>query len=247
MGDKYRYEEFTWPEIRDAAAQNRVAVVPVGTIEQHGPHLPLAADLLAATEIARLAVKRIPEQAVLLPAIPYGFSAHQMDFPGAVSVESETLVRYVTEIGASVARHGFRRILLVNAASGNAPLLDAAARNVTNRTESLCAVVTWWDLIGPQLARELPEAELPGAAHAGELETSLVLYLRGDLVELSRAEVESFETLAAPLVFQDRFSRHSRSGTRGDPTRATAEKGMRFVEAVVSRLVAAIEEFRARR
>ncbi len=246
MGEKFRYEEFTWPEIRDAAAQNRAAVVPVGTVEQHGPHLPLATDLLAALEIARLAVKRIPGEAVLLPAVPYGSSAHQMDFPGAVSVESETVVRYLTGLGISLARHGFGKILLVNVDRANAPLLDVAAREVTRRTESLCAAVMCWNLVPPPLAEELRD---PAgiAAHAGELESSVMLYLRGDLVRMQEAEPEAGgEPLSPTLVFDDWPSRCSRTGTLGDPTGASAEMGRRIVEAVVSRLVEVIAEFRAR-
>ena len=67
MTSKYRYEEFTWPEIRDAVAQNRVAVLPVGTVEQHGPHLPLVTDVLTASEMSRRAVEQMASEAVLLP------------------------------------------------------------------------------------------------------------------------------------------------------------------------------------
>ena len=74
MQTKYRYEEFTWPEIRDAVAQNRVAVLPVGTVEQHGPHLPLVTDVLTSTEMSRRAVEQIPEEAVLLPSVYYSFN-----------------------------------------------------------------------------------------------------------------------------------------------------------------------------
>ena len=91
---KYRFEEFSWPEIRDAVSQNRVAVLPVGTIEQHGPHLPLVTDVLTATEMSRLAVERVPEQAVLLPSVYYSFNEHHMDFPGTIAIQGETVIRY---------------------------------------------------------------------------------------------------------------------------------------------------------
>jgi creatinine amidohydrolase len=254
---KYRYEEFTWPEIRDAVAQNRVAVLPVGTVEQHGPHLPLVTDVLTATEMSRLAVERAPQDAVLMPSVYYSFNEHHMDFPGTIAVEGETIVNYVTDIGRSLAHHGFRKILIVNGHGSNVPFLDVAARNITNRTEAICAMASWWSLIPKELLKELRESEYPGGmAHGCELETSVLLYLRGDLVQMDKAQRDiSFQPTEfffwdlqapSPIFFQEWFSRYSRTGTVGDPTKATREKGRRFVEAVVERMVALIREFRAR-
>src|SRR5256714_14749409 len=107
MPDKYRYEEFTWPEIREAVAENRVAVLPVGTVEQHGPHLPLVTDVLTATEMSSRAVEQIPSEAILLPSVYYSFNEHHMDFPGTIAIRVETIIQYVSDIGRSLARHGF--------------------------------------------------------------------------------------------------------------------------------------------
>ena len=257
MPDKYRYEEFTWPEIREAVAQNRVAVLPVGTVEQHGPHLPLVTDVLTAGEMSRLAVERAPKESVLLPPVYYSFNEHHMDFPGTIAIEGQTIINYVTDIGRSLAHHGFRKILLVNGHGSNVPFLDIAARNITIRTEAICAMVPWWNLIPKELLRELRESEYPGGmAHGCELETSVLLHLRPDLVQMEKAEKDiSFQATEffywdlqapSPVFFQEWFSRYSRTGTVGDPTKATAEKGKRFVEAVVERLVTLIREFRAR-
>jgi creatinine amidohydrolase len=257
MPIRYRYEEFTWPEIRDAAAQNRVAVLPVGTVEQHGPHLPLITDVLTASEMSRMAVERKPEQAVLMPPVYYSFNEHHLDFPGTIAVEGQTVVNYVTDIGRSLAHHGFRKILLVNGHGSNVPLLDVAARNITNRTESICAMVPWWNLIPKPLFKELRESQYPGGmAHGCELETSVLLHLRPDLVQMEKAEKDiSFQPgefffwdlqMPSPIFFQEWFSRYSNTGAVGDPTKATAEKGRRFVEAVIGRLVLLITEFRAR-
>ncbi len=254
---KYRYEEFTWPEIREAVAQNRVAVLPVGTVEQHGPHLPLVTDVLTAGEMSRLAVESAPAESVLLPPVYYSFNEHHMDFPGTIAVEGPTIIKYVTDIGRSLARHGFRKILLVNGHGSNVPFLDVAARNITNSTEAICAMASWWSLIPKDLLRELRESDYPGGmAHGCELETSVLLHLRPDLVQMEKAEKDiSFQATEffywdlqtpSPIFFQEWFSRYSRTGTVGDPTKATAEKGKRFVEAVVERMVALIREFRER-
>jgi len=127
MAGKYRYEEFTWPEIREAVAQQRVAVLPVGTIEQHGPHLPLLTDVITATEMSRRAVEQISGEAVLLPSVQYAFNEHHMDFPGTIAVQGPTFISYITDIGQSLAHHGFQKILLVNGHGSNVPFLDIAA------------------------------------------------------------------------------------------------------------------------
>jgi creatinine amidohydrolase len=257
MQTKYRYEEFTWPEIREAVAQNRVAVLPVGTVEQHGPHLPLVTDVLTATEMSRRAVERMPEEAVLLPPVYYSFNEHHMDFPGTIAVAGSTIVKYVTDIGKSLAHHGFRKILLVNGHGSNVPFLDVAARNITNGSPAICAMVSWWSLIPKELLRELRESEYPGGmAHGCELETSVLLYLRGDLVQMEKAERDiNFQKTeffywdleaGSPVFFKEWFSRYSKTGTVGDPTKASRAKGEKFVEAVVSRMVKLLREFRAR-
>lgn len=257
MTDKYRYEEFTWPEIREAVAQKRVAVLPVGTIEQHGPHLPLITDVLTSTEMSRRAVEGISTEAVLMPSVFYAFNEHHLDFPGTISVRGETFIQYVTDIGRSLAHHGFRKVLLVNGHGSNVPYLDIAARNITNQTEAIAAMVSWWSLIPKDLFRELRESEFPGGmAHGCELETSVLLYLRGELVQMEKAErdmpVQRSEYFywdlqaPSPVFFQEFFSRYSRTGTLGDPTKASVEKGRRFVEAVVERLIAVIRGLRER-
>jgi creatinine amidohydrolase len=257
MLDKYRYEEFTWPEIREAVAQNRVPVLPVGTIEQHGPHLPLVTDVLTATEMSRRAVAAMPNEAILMPSVYYAFNEHHLDFPGTIAVEGNTFINYVTDIGKSLAHHGFRKILLVNGHGSNVPFLDIAARNITNHSQAICAMVPWWNLVPKDLIKELRESEFPGGmAHGCELETSALLYLRGDLVQMDKAEkdmpVQSSEFFywdlhaPSPVFFQEFFSRYSRTGTSGDPTKATVAKGERFVGAVVERLMRVIRELRTR-
>lgn len=255
---KFRYEEFTWPEIRQAVADQRVAVLPVGTVEQHGPHLPLVTDVLTASEISRLAVERIPVEAVLLPSVFYAFNEHHLDFPGTIAIDGETFLKYVTDIGKSLAHHGFRKILLVNGHGSNVPFLDIAARNITNHTEAICAMVPWWNLVPRELLTRLRESAYPGGmAHGCELETSVLLHLRPDLVAMDKAEpdfpVQKSEFFfwdlerPSPVFFQEFFSRYSRTGTLGDPTKASAEKGRLFVEACVERLVAVIRDLRDRR
>jgi len=257
MPDKYLYEEFTWPEVREAVAENRVAVLPVGTIEQHGPHLPLITDVATASEMSRRAVAQIPKEAVLMPSVFYAFNEHHLDFPGTIAVRGETFINYVTDIGKSLAHHGFRKILLVNGHGSNVPFLDIVARNVTNQTPAICAMASWWSLIPKQLFKDLRESEFPGGmAHGCELETSVLMYLRGDLVQMDKAarDIPAERTeffywdlqSPSPIFFQEFFSRYSRTGTLGDPTKASVKKGEIFVSGVVDTLVRLIRELRTK-
>ena len=250
------WEEHSWPELREAAKQNRVVVLPVGTIEQHGPHLPLSTDCITAREISRCAVERIPDEAILMPPVYYSFNFHHLDFPGTIAVEGHTIIRYVTDVCKSVAYHGFEKILLVNGHGSNVPFLDIVARNVCNHTESVAALVSWWSLAEPALT-EIRESEYPGGlSHGCELETSVILHFRPDLVDMTKAEKDMnypqskyfFWDLqkGSRVHFQEFFSRNSRTGTKGDPTCASAEKGARVVECVVDNMVDLIREFRAR-
>src|SRR4029077_1523167 len=137
------------------------------------------------------------------------------------------------------------------------PFLDIAARNITNQTPAVCAVVPWGYQVPKKLMKELRESEYPGGmAHGCELETSVLLYLRGDLVQFEKAAKDiNFQSTEffywdlespSPVFFQEWFSRYSKTGTVGDPTKATREKGKQFVEAVVERMVRLLKEFRQR-
>jgi creatinine amidohydrolase len=137
------------------------------------------------------------------------------------------------------------------------PFLDIAARQITLQSQAVCAMASWWNLIPASVFSELRESEYPGGmAHGCELETSVLLYLRPDLVQFEKAERDiQFQASKffywdlqrpSPIAFQEWFSRYSATGTVGDPTKATKEKGERFVNAVVDGLVELICEFRNR-
>lgn len=256
MATNILWEEHSWPQLREASKQDRVVVLPVGTIEQHGPHLPLSTDCITSREISREAVEAIPDEAILMPQVYYSFNLHHMDFPGTIAVDGDHIIPYVTDVLMSIAHHGFKKILLVNGHGSNVPFLDICARNLCNETESVAAMVSWWDLSEPALT-EIRESVYPGGlSHACELETSVILHYRPDLVDMSLAEEDISYNVGkyifwdlqkgAPVKFQEFFSRNSRTGTKGDPTCATADKGRRIVECVVENMVELIREFRAR-
>jgi creatinine amidohydrolase len=254
---KYLYHEHTWPELREAAARKPVCVIPCGTVEQHGPHLPLSTDFVTSGMISERAVQLVAPDALLLPTVSYGFNEHHMDFPGTIAIPGQDFINYTANIGLSLARHGFDKILYVNGHGSNRAFLEIAAREVCNRSDAFGALVSWWSLIPAQLLNEVLVSEKPGGvSHACEMETSALLYLRPDLVDMSKAERDlGFQSskymwrdlrMTSPVVFNEQWSRFSRTGVQGDPTLATAEKGRILVDAVVEHLAGLLRDLKAR-
>jgi creatinine amidohydrolase len=258
---KYRYGEMIWYEIKEAAQKDRVAVLPVATYEDHGPHLPVDTDVVLCTGICERAVARIPEEAVLAPAVPHGYSPHHMDFHGTLTIAWDTFIRYVKDVCCSLAHHGFKRILVVNGHGSNASPLDLAARLsiIEYQGRILCASVNHWDLRrAKEVGKALRESDYGGTSHAGEYETSLYLALKPELVDMSKAVDErsplspSFRTdLLAGTHPQGSGARlvpywsvQTASGVLGDATKASREKGEKFLEAAVQGLVELIRELR---
>jgi creatinine amidohydrolase len=256
----YRYGELTWPQVKEAAAAGKVAVIPVATIEDHGFHLPIDTDLRLCSEVCERAVEAAADRAVLVPAINHGYSPHHMDFPGALTIGADTFIKYGVDVCRSLTHHGFRRILIVNGHGSNTPFVDIIARLTVVETGALVAAVNYWNAPGVHdVANSLRESDpIGGMNHACEFETSIYLALRPELVDMSKAVRElSHEPTKnywtdlvggdGPLVMMEHWSAISKSGVMGDPTKATAEKGTKLLSAAVTGLVELIDEIHTRR
>ncbi len=114
MALSHRYDERTWPEIREAVTRNPVVLVPVGATEDHGPHLPLNTDNIIVEAVCFETARRSQGAVLALPVLPVGLNEHHMDFPGTLSVDMDLLLNYVTQCAVSIARHGFTHIMIVN-------------------------------------------------------------------------------------------------------------------------------------
>ncbi len=258
--EKIFYADMSWPETNAAAKDGRVAPIPVGSTEQHGPHLPTKTDAFIAERICVEVAKRKPAASFVMPAVGYGYNEHHLDFPATIHINHETLIRFVIDIGKSLAHHGFAKIILVNGHGSNSAPMEIAARRITLESEkSLCASLDYL-AIAPEVF-ELLEGE---DAHAGEIETSLMLYLDPDNVDMGKATRDwgfekskfvnygvlpggkSFGTAGGSVQFMDWWSRMSDTGTMGDPTRSTEEKGRKIFDACSQKLLSFVEEFRAR-
>ncbi|MCC2668000.1 MAG: crnA 1 [Armatimonadetes bacterium] len=259
---EYRYEKLTWPEINDAIELGKVCIVPCGSVEQHGPHLPLDVDIVCPTEIARGAGRLLPDKILVLPTVSYGYTGHVMDFPGTINNHWEHFIDHVLDITKSLAYHGFKKILLLNGHGSNMPNLDLVARRTNIETDAECILAAWWNLltVDKEFLPRWRQGKFPGScAHACELETSLYLYLDGDNVrkDLIRSEPASFNTEESPFNWVDLFgagpativswtSSYTQSGVIGEAELATAEKGGEAYEEAVKQLVRFVEWFQPR-
>src|SRR3989442_10059334 len=138
------YERLTWPEVRRAASEDRVCLIPVGTLEDNGPHLPVDTDARIITEISRRAAEEAADQIVLLPTIPHGYDPHHMDFPGPISIGWDTFARYCADVGLSLSHHGFRRMLYLNGHGSNQNLVEMAARLVNVQAPGTLAAAAFY-------------------------------------------------------------------------------------------------------
>jgi creatinine amidohydrolase len=247
------YGRLTWPEVKRAAGEGRVPIVPIGTLEDHGHHLPIDTDVTLVEAICRSAAEQLSDKTVLLPPIVHGYSPHHMDFPGTVTIGWDTFCRYCTDVATSLVRHRFRRVLLVNGHGSNQNLVEMAARlAVVAEPESLVAACFY--LSGPASAATIDEArdsDRGGMAHACELETSLYLHIAPEAVDMDKAVDERGypETQHAwmdwsdgPLKLMPWWSSFSDSGVQGDATLATADKGKLLFDAAVAEIASYVDE-----
>jgi creatinine amidohydrolase len=251
------YGRLTWEEVARAAREQRVPVVPIGTLEDHGRHLPIDTDVTIVEAICRGAAEHLSDDTVLLPPVVHGYSPHHMDFPGTITIGWDTFCRYCTDVATSLIEHGFDRVLLVNGHGSNQNLVEMAARlAMVGHPESLVAAAFY--LSGPDSARVIEDAresERGGMAHACELETSLYLHIAPEAVDMSKAVDERgypagehayMDWSDGPLKLMPWWSSFSESGVQGDASKATAEKGKVLFEAAVSEIVAFVNELRSK-
>lgn len=256
--EKYVYREMTWPEIRDVAAEDRVVVVPIATLEDHGPHLPVDADVRIIEAICETACARVSDEVVLLPAVTHGYSPHHRDFPGSINIRWNVFVEHLLDITGSLIGHGFRRFILANGHGSNMPLVNMAARlTIIDHPEAIaCDYFYLYTPKGLEAIKSVRESEFPGGmAHACELETSIYLALDPSLVQMDKAEKDInfppsdyfyMDWMNGPGSMMEYWSTLSRTGTMGDPTLASADKGRVLLEAAVDELVMVIDEMKGR-
>jgi creatinine amidohydrolase len=253
---KHLYRQLTWLEARQRAEQGCVIVIPVAAIEQHGYHLPIDVDNLLVENMTEEAARRSGGEILTAPMIHYGFNEHNMGFPGTITVREYVFMDYLYDVAHSFVRQGYQRLVLVNGHGSNQMLCNLVSRRINNNTRALCgSVAHWW--LAKEAVDQLRESSFPGGmAHACEFETAIYMYLKPELVDMSKATDRETPSIANKFIYDDlfgagpvhmvnRWSRISESGVEGDPLLATPEKGKAFSEASIANLIEFCKLFRA--
>ncbi|MFB6138668.1 MAG: creatininase family protein [Halobacteriaceae archaeon] len=224
--------EAAWPDVADA--DPTVALVPVGSTEQHGPHAPLSTDTVAAAAVAEAAVERTGVSVAVAPPIPVGISAEHRHFAGTMWVSPDTFRAYVREAAESLGAQGADRVVFVNGHGGNTDALREVAAGLTRAEDGpvdLAAAFTWFDAV-----------DEPDMGHAGPVETSLMLAVASHRVHedrLADAAAEGASSWGAfvngTAVAYDTAA-FSPNGTVGDPTDADAARGDELLDAAAAAL-----------
>jgi creatinine amidohydrolase len=251
--------ELTWRQAKKAFQETSTAIIPTGSNEQHGPHLPLGTDWIVANEIAnRLSDKT---KAIVLPVVPYGYAEYHMDFPGTIYLDKETFRVLLMDMCRSLNRWGISRILFVNGHGGNMDTLHTVSMKIRKKYGMLAAAAQWWEMLPQKIGGEITET------HGGTVETAIVRTINPNIVDMAVAFVPKVKSLTNKIetisIVQSRFEdglmriyyrvgdvseAGSMTETEGatdvkDFSTATPELGKELLDKVVNQLAKFIPEF----
>jgi len=239
----------TRPEVENYLEENDVVLVPVGSTEQHGRHLPLDNDAFSAFSIA----ERVGEKTgvVYTPVMPYGYSKHHMHFRGTITLESQTLVRVYKEICNSLLQHGFRKIVIMNGHGGNTYWINQAQAEIYHETGVRIYSLMIFNSTKGFGTEALGIVEQRGGGHACEMETSFSAYLG------QRVKEEAISDWSEPRSWSEftrkykdkvstarMFDEETEIGSLGEPSKYSLEKGETLVNAVVEEIAGFVEDLK---
>jgi creatinine amidohydrolase len=233
-------QKLTWRDAREVLSSARLAIIPTGSCEQHGPHMALATDIEIAGGFARKLTGDLGDAAFLCPPVPYGISEHHMGFPGTLTLRPETFIALLTDVLESLRHWDIRRALIVNGHGGNVEALSVVARNARRDRGMAVGSVMWSQLAADAIAERTDSARY---GHACEIETSVGLVLAPHCVFADRIEAPQPSGREDPLTdppgaVADRsiwFEEWTRNGSLGDPRLSNEDLGRAVVDVAYQR------------
>lgn len=231
-------EELTMTEFEEGLKRTRTVLIPFGSVEEHGPHLPLSTDTIQAFEVAKKAALAIP--LFVAPPIHYGNCRSSKNHPGTISISTSTLKGLLNDIVISLRSHGIRNFIVLSGHAGGAhcmALQDAGEELIERFRDIKVAIITEYILSSREGAHII---ETAGDSHAGEIETSRIMHTHPHLVK-GTADRE-FPTFPSSGILVRNKRKYWQNGVWGDPLKATADKGLRLEGLVVKKLIALIHE-----
>jgi len=243
----------TWPQVKQLNVANRIVILPTGSFEQHGPHLPFTVDTDLVTAVASAVEQKLPDQILLLPTLPLGMSTHHNAFPGTLDIPQPLYIQVIRELGLSISRMGAKKVFILNGHGGNDIPIRAAMRELKTAIPQVRFVfASYWSL-GSKAIKEVRKSELGGLGHACEMETAMMLHLHPNRVNMTLAKKDgpphqdiyrkADMQFPRPVYFVNEFDEVSATGVVGDPTLATPETGARFLDGIVAQVTDFVEHF----
>jgi creatinine amidohydrolase len=235
--------------------QGKVVLIPIGHTEQHAYHLPLSTDTLIIEAVAKGTAAAIPEQATTLPVMPYGVSMHRRAFPGTLNCGGRAFEDFWLGVIDTLVERGFDRFYLLSGHGGNCSFLANVVKYAGERHPRIFCATTWLYLSGPRGVAALDErrrSSIGGMGHACELETSLILHLRPELVDMTKA-VDETDFISTPAYYMDwveggalvanpPWEDDTATGAYGAGSLASTENGKAWLEAAIAEKIEHVAE-----
>ena len=238
------WARMTAPELRQAAADDALVILPVASLEQHGQHLATGTDMILGDAVALRTAEKLAaagHKVVVLPVVWHGLAEHHMEFGGTITLDQPTFLAVLRGIAGSVARHGFRRLMLLNAHGGNTEAIGVAVAEIGNAHPAMqVAGGTYW-LVAPEVFSGILEDQ-PGLMHACEAETSMMMHVTQGTVRMELLPGAQGPMANRPpaqprtLYFRRSFFDMTKTGVIGDARRASEAKGAALLEAIGVRM-----------
>lgn len=224
-------EEMNAVQVRKSVNKKTVAILVFGACENHGDHMPFGSDFIVPIELAKRVARR-SHNVIVLPAMPFGVSLHHISFQMTISLEPNTLIKVIEDLFRSLVKNGISRILVINGHDGNISAIELAARIIKDKYPEviIACLEAWWMLVG-EIKKELFEV-WNGLGHGGEAETSAMLAVRPDLVEMNNAPKEIIPNLPNNIRIYFNFNELTNTGATGAPMKASIQKGENALSAL---------------
>jgi creatinine amidohydrolase len=239
-GDRNVLSEMSARELEQFISHETVGLLIFGACENHGDHMPFGSDFIMPFELAKRVAARYGKKMVIFPPIPYGVSSHHKDFFMTVSFEPDTMMNVIRDILQSLVNNNIRRILIINGHDGNIAPIELASRIIKERNPRvvISCLESWWTLVG-SIDKDLFDV-WEGLGHGGEAETSAMLAVRPDLVNMAVAPKDVIPKLPDNVRIYWKFNELTDTGATGAPRKATRTKGDRIISILENVLLAFI-------
>ena len=234
--------EMSARELEQIISNETVGLLIFGACENHGDHMPFGSDFIMPFELAKRVATRHGKKIVIFPPIPYGVSSHHKDFFMTVSFEPDTMINVIRDILQSLVNNNIRRILIINGHDGNIAPIELASRIIKERNPKvvISCLESWWTLVGA-IDKELFDV-WDGLGHGGEAETSAMLAVRPDLVNMTVAPKDVIPKLPDNVRIYWKFNELTDTGATGAPKKATRMKGDKIISILENVLLAFIRD-----